>query len=327
MRVAVIGAGIAGLNAARKLQAEGMEVMLFEKARGASGRLSTRRSDFGAFDHGAQYFTARDGEFQAQVATWLEEGVVERWGGRIVRISGEGHATEAVASERYVGCPGMSAVARALRGDLNIALGVRIECVKRVGQRWTLTTDAGFEYPDFEMLVLAVPAPQAVPLLAGYPKLESEARRVEMSACHAVMVRFEKPYDPGFDGAFVESDVVSWVARNSSKPGRGPEACWVLHSSPEWSASHLGAEASEVARAMLSGLQDAVGSALPDVEYSAMHRWLLARAMHPLESGPLWDGEQKLGVCGDWTLGDRVEDGFVSASRLVDRILDDRRAP
>ena len=43
MRVAVIGAGIAGLNAARQLEAAGMEAVLFEKARGASGRLSTRR--------------------------------------------------------------------------------------------------------------------------------------------------------------------------------------------------------------------------------------------------------------------------------------------
>ena len=326
MRVAVIGAGVAGLNAGRQLEAAGMDVVLFEKARGASGRLSTRRSDFGAFDHGAQYFTARDEEFRNQVEAWLADGVVERWAGRIVRLSGGGESTEGSPVERYVGCPGMSAVARDLRGDLNISLGVRIESVKRVGERWTLTAHDGSEFPGFDLLVMAVPAPQAVPFLSSVPEFDREVRLVNMAPCHAVMVRFKESYDPEFDAAFVDSDTLSWVARNSSKPGRGPEACWVLHSTVEWSASNLDADASDVTRSLLLAFQEAVGSALPPTDFSAMHRWLLSRALDPLRSGPLWDSEQSLGVCGDWTLGDRVEDGYMSASRLVRRILDDKGA-
>ena len=61
--VAIVGAGIAGLVAARTLRDHGLDVRIFEKSRGVGGRMATRRTDDGSFDHGAQYFTARDGRF------------------------------------------------------------------------------------------------------------------------------------------------------------------------------------------------------------------------------------------------------------------------
>lgn len=52
MRIAVIGAGLAGLTAARELA--GHEVVVFEKSRGPGGRTATRRGPDGMrFDHGA----------------------------------------------------------------------------------------------------------------------------------------------------------------------------------------------------------------------------------------------------------------------------------
>ncbi len=65
-KVAVIGAGISGLMCARTLADHGCDVSVFEKSRGVSGRMSTRRVDDSlSFDHGAQYFTARDRSLQA----------------------------------------------------------------------------------------------------------------------------------------------------------------------------------------------------------------------------------------------------------------------
>jgi len=55
-RVAVVGAGIAGITAARTLAQAGWHVIVFEKSRGAGGRIATRRTEWGGFDHGAQFF-------------------------------------------------------------------------------------------------------------------------------------------------------------------------------------------------------------------------------------------------------------------------------
>jgi predicted NAD/FAD-dependent oxidoreductase len=100
MRVAIVGAGIAGLWLARRLAEAGHRVQVYEKARGPGGRVSTRRTERGHFDHGAQYFTARDPDFLRQLEDWVARGVVERWQGSIVEMeAGKAHPGEALARE------------------------------------------------------------------------------------------------------------------------------------------------------------------------------------------------------------------------------------
>jgi renalase len=78
-RVAVIGAGIAGLAAAQRLKRSGAVVTLFEKSREVGGRMATRRIDDLQFDHGAQYFTATGDGFDALVEQWRTAGHVTEW--------------------------------------------------------------------------------------------------------------------------------------------------------------------------------------------------------------------------------------------------------
>jgi hypothetical protein len=46
-------------------------------------------------------------------------------------------------------------------------------------------------------------------------------------------------------------------------------------------------------------------------------RWMYAKTTKPLGRSHLWDNQQRLGVCGDWCLGHRVEDAFVSGLELA----------
>ena len=81
--LAVVGAGIAGLACATRLQEAGLKVSLFEKSGGAAGRMSTRRGNGWQCDHGAQYFTARHPDFRAEVARWQRAGVAGLWNPRL----------------------------------------------------------------------------------------------------------------------------------------------------------------------------------------------------------------------------------------------------
>lgn len=59
MKVAVVGAGIAGLACAKRLTELGVLVEVFDKARGPGGRMTSKRTTHGYLDLGAQYFSGR----------------------------------------------------------------------------------------------------------------------------------------------------------------------------------------------------------------------------------------------------------------------------
>ena len=113
--VAIIGAGLAGLSCAQALVQAGHQVHVFDKSRGPSGRMSTRRAEDPAgpwqCDHGAQYFTARNAAFRAEVARWQQAGVAALWDARLASFGGSSWSTPETPLERFVGTPRMTSPA------------------------------------------------------------------------------------------------------------------------------------------------------------------------------------------------------------------------
>ncbi len=322
-RVAVVGAGVAGLAAARRLGDAGLDVVVFDKARGVGGRTATRRREADAFDHGAQYFTSRTASFCRQVDDWRRRGVVAEWGAPVVVLQ-DGEVVGARGDTvRFVGVPGMSALARDLARGLRVECGRRIARIERAsaGSGWALVDEQGRASRGFDAVAVATPAPQAAPLLAAAPQLAARVRAVPMLACHAAMLTFPEPLDVDFGGAFVSRSPLAWIARNSSKPGRPVGESWVLHSSPDWSAAHLEQPGDEVATSLAQAFAAALGRKLPHPKTLVAHRWLLARSEEPLGPPEPWDAEARIGVCGDWIRGARVEDAFTSGEELARRVL------
>ncbi len=325
--VAVVGAGIAGLTCARTLTDHGFEVTVFDKARSVGGRTSTRRvePDF-AFDHGAQYFTARNPHFVQFVEALKSRGCVAEWGGRIVKLE-NGVATETSPQSRFVGVPGMSAVAACLAADLAIRREVHIERIVRTSDAWELADATGKKLGPFQFLVVSLPAPQSAVLLGSHPFV-AEAAGVAMAPCWALLVALEDRFDVPWDGAFVSKSPFSWLARNSSKPGRPHGAdCWVLHATPAWSAASLEESPDTIASELFGAFETAVGRSLPNLAYRAAHRWRYSLGADPVGRGMLFDAGAGLAVCGDWLSGGRVEGAFISGTAAAACVLQEVGVP
>jgi len=319
--VAVIGAGLAGLTVAYELAAQGVSVQVFDKSRGVGGRMATRRRFPNDFDHGAQYFTARDPGFRARVAEWEAQGVVRPWDGTIVSL-GSGSNREASATTRFVGTPRMTAAPKALAANLDVRLSARVVALDRdPQQKWSVTTEEGLREEGFSHVVLATPAPQAAPLLSAAPALQTAAANISMLPCHAAMIRFERPVEVAFDAAFVANPSLAWAARNRSKPGRPDGEAWVLHSTPAFSRAELDTPPEELAAPLLEAFSSHVDGRLPPVRSSDVHRWLFARAERFVEQPYLFDDDTGLALCGDWLLGDRVECAHQSGAELARFLL------
>jgi renalase len=319
-RVAVIGAGLAGLTLATRLHEAGWPVVVFDKGRAPAGRMSTRRGEGGGYDHGAQYFTAKTPDFQREVEGWVARGLAAEWRGRFGTLE-HGRLTPKTENPvRYVGVPGMNAVARALAARVDVRAGVRVEQVRREQGAWTLTAETGEALGSFERVVAAVPAPQAVPLLAGAPALAARAAGVRLEPCWAVMARFAEPLALPVDGAFVHGSPLTWAARDSDKPGRAPGERWVLHAGPDFTRAHLEETPKAVAPRLVEAFAEAAGVDVRPLEAVA-HRWRYAQAEPALSEGALYDPDLGLGACGDWCAGSRVEGAWTSGVALARRLL------
>lgn len=313
--VAVIGSGIAGLSCAAALRTAGVNVVVFDKSRGVAGRMSTRRGDGWQCDHGAQYFTARHPDFRAEVARWQAAGVAAPWQARLAVIGGlEAHQPDG-GLERFVGVPRMPAPARFLAEGLDLRLETAVTKLRREEAGWCIATrEAGEISARYAALVLAVPAPQAVPLLQPVAEsLAGMAANVLMRGSWALMLRYDAPLDLPFDAAFVNHGPLRWVARDSSKPGRQGVETWLLHATAEWSEAHIEETPEAAAEALLAAFA-ALGGPAPAAW--STHRWRYADSAPALDSRCVWDAESRLGLCGDWLNGGKVEGAWLSGRAL-----------
>ncbi|WP_018872481.1 NAD(P)/FAD-dependent oxidoreductase [Thioalkalivibrio sp. ALJ16] len=302
-RIAVIGAGIAGLAAARDLAARGYACTVFEKSRGLGGRMATRRAGPLRFDHGAQYFTARGPSLQARAREWQTLGAAAEW-----------------APGRLVGCPDMTAPAHALARGLTIHRECRITQLIPTADGWRLQADPAPSPADLEAafaaVLLAIPAPQAADL--------SRPSGVELPALDAVryaptitlMAAFDRPLSGIGEALEPESGPLAWIARNHTKPGRAarPETV-VAHAGSEWSRAHIESDPETLVAPLTQALRPYVGEAEP--VHRQVHRWLYARVEQAADQPCLWDADRRLGACGDWALGARVEAAFDSGESLA----------
>ena len=346
LHFAVVGAGMAGVACARTLVQAGHRVTLIEKSRGLGGRMSTRRTEFGGFDHGTQYFTVRDKRFAKALLT--AQTVVRPWSANTVRVLDDKGRVLASAppptEPHFVAKPGMNALVNhwaeplvqpELHGHLaaSTLTGTRVTHIERDAlhpEQWQLRaedTDGGLHvHGGFDRIVLAMPHLQTHDLLlaSGHsPELRHELDAVKVAPCWTLMVAYPNAMQPGlphlgpqWNAARSVHHRISWLARESSKPGRDPIERWTVQASPAWSVKHLEDDAERVKAKLLKGFAEITGiRATPT--HAEVHRWRFAQTQQPLGRPFIYDKALGIGLCGDWCLGHRVEDAFVSGLELA----------
>lgn len=338
-RIAIVGAGMAAIACARTLAQAGHSVTVFEKSHGVGGRMSTRSSAFGSFDHGAQYFTVRDSRFAKALET--TPGVCRRWSANTVQVlDSHGLVAEAGLPARephWVAKPGMSSLVRAwaqpLVDDRCVELQVLVTGIEKDAldaHKWQLRTagaeDSTHVFSGFDAVVLAIPGPQAEALLKTQKAAAAIAKKVAKSTvapCWTLMVAYPQAVQPGlttlgpqWNAARSTHHRIAWLARESSKPGRGVVERWTVQASAAWSQEHLQDDPSRITAKLIKAFAEVTGIRA-EPAHAEVHRWLYAKTEKPLGVSHLWDAKLGIGVCGDWCLGHRVEDAFVSGLELA----------
>lgn len=289
--------------------------------------MSSKRVADGAVDIGAQYFTSRNPGFLTFLENHAGSDSFARWPASFGFQKADKSWQSFPDETRYVGTPRMTAITRGLSAHVELTTQVRIAQMNRSGSRWRLICTEDEDHGEFDQVVVTAPPAQTQDLLkaSGLASLLEETRAPggDILPCWAVAVHFRNAPAARFDAMRPDSDVLYWVANNSSKPERNDDGqWWVLHATPEWTDANVDASPEHVSSALLAEFKQLTGLDGEPTD-SVAHRWLYARSASSIRPGFLWDPSQGVGIAGDWLVGGRVEGAWDSASLLTEAMLAD----
>lgn len=343
--VVIIGAGIAGLCAARSLVEANRRVLILEKSRGVGGRMATRRIAGAVCDHGAQYFTVRGRAFGGIVSAAADAGIVRTWCDRLPTAAEAGATAVQLPSDpphaRWRGGSGMTDLAKwlvAAAGDrCRVETGRRATAVSIGGDGVQIRLD-DVEPGDGRLVtaaaaVVTAPVPQALELFAAgrltamiEPEVRAELESVVYDPCFALMLVLRGPSGVPAPGAIqFAGGPIAWIA-DSLQKGISPVSAVTIHARGDWSREHFEEAPEDVMATLAAAAEPWLGGRLENVVAErSLHRWKFALPTHSIRSPLLAvSGEPPIVCCGDAFGGGRVEaaaSSGLAAGRWVSRLL------
>ncbi|MBS1708925.1 MAG: FAD-dependent oxidoreductase [Armatimonadetes bacterium] len=326
MRVAVVGAGIAGLAAARRLRSDGIESVVFEKSRGVGGRAATRRIGDYTFDHGATSVAPRHTKIENVLlyeldTTDLVEVSKPIWthgSGRVAPGDPRGHL------QRFCYSKGLNTLGKLLAEGLDVRQEVKVEGLARQGSGYVV------EGEHFDAVVLTPPLPQVTVLLDSLGE-SRQFDKVFYRSCISVMLGYGVEADlPYF--ATIDPDQrmpLAWLSVESVKcPGsRAPQGktAIVAQMSADYSKWNLDHADDRIVNDVLVDIERLLGKQFETPEVACVHRW---RYSQP-ETTAAFDSVNRPGstliIAGDGVAQGRIEHAYESGLAAAERLIGEHK--
>ena len=342
--VVIVGAGMAGLVCAQRLQQAGYHVAVLEKSRGLGGRMATRRLEGVPIDHGARFLQPQGEMLTALARQFATQKLLTHWQPHAFYLDSAGQLhTDGSTHSYYVAPTGMSTVGKALGAGLTIYRQQRVlQILPTPDAQWKITAehaDDGRRLPyTAKAIVLAIPAPQISPLLEPLPSnspfasLSHAIAAVHYAPCITVMAQYTPPIAQEAAPLPCEASapwMVSghpdtpflWVGLDSSKR-QAPSLNVVLQSSARWAHHWLAAPNRQAAgETLLTQAGQLIAPWLTQPVRWQVHRWRYALVETPCPQGVLSTSTPlPLAACGDWCgnhqIATALESGWAAADRI-----------
>ena len=313
MRVAVVGAGIAGLVAARDLAAAGAHVTVIEKSRGLGGRMAARRLEGTVVDHGLPVLEVPPASLLAGLVQGMAPGAVALDGDAVAWPAG------------MTALPKAMAAADASPGSVELLLDTRVGGLRAAGEAIEVAQDQGNTIGAFDAVVITAPAPQAVDLLeAGPDPARADAiRGVEYDMAVMVLAGYGMD-DPGWLAARPDAGPLAYVVNESLK-GREPVdgvVPVVARLRPAASEQLFDAADADVLAQALPAMATVLGPGTPEPAWTQVKRWRYSVARSRVGQAAANPDGARIILAGDaLAAGPRVEDVAATGAWAAARAL------
>ena len=329
--IAIVGAGMAGLICGKTLQAAGRDVVVIDKSRGLGGRLATRRLANTHADHGVCYLKPKGDRFRAFIQDLVDRNIVSLWSDRLHTLNADGKLIfDTDPSARYAAPNGATAIAKALAQGLTIQSGEVINAIRPIDQGWQLTS----QNPDFDLtasiVILAIPAPQALPLVQTIANPEF-IQQIE-SVTFAPSLTAIAAYSPELRSQFVATNlrgvtcddkILGWIGFDSTKQLNPTQPTIIIQSNAEFASAHFDStDLPTIAQQLCDRAAEVLNfPAISTPELLQIQRWKYAFAVNPI-SAPVLSATTTapLFCIGDWCGGNRVENAYLSGLAMAEQL-------
>ncbi|NLY12172.1 MAG: NAD(P)-binding protein [Gammaproteobacteria bacterium] len=305
-KIAIIGAGMAGITAARTLVAAGQNVQLFEKSRGSGGRLASKRSEMGRINLGAQAFTCDDADFLTELQLWQQQGWVTQ---------------STHQQSQWTGIPYMSALTRHLLAQIDTHFACEIQALSYDSKGWLLHDQHAQTHGPFCQLIVAIPAPQAATLLKHCAlALAEQAACVSMQPAWILALGFKQPLTVTKNLAQLRSSSIAEITCTPPS-SEHPLQTWRIRASAQWSTLHLEDQHQHIIAALSKDFAAVLEIESPVADSVFAHRWRYAIGALPVPTTLLADLQRGLYLTGDWCICGDVQSAWQSGQRAALQLL------
>lgn len=324
MKVGIVGAGIAGLAAARTLSTANVECTLFEANSEVGGRCTTESVGDFVFDSGATSIAPRGRSLATVMFDELsQEGLVKielpifvHVFGRISPGGGEKNHMD-----RYTYVQGNVRLPKLLAEGMDVRLNQRIESLEQDSGGYRIQGE------HFEALVLTPPLPQIDPMLQSIGESRPFAN-ARYRPCLSVLLGYAQEIGPLHYHALIDPEQrhpLTWLSIESIKcTGRAPEGqcALVAQLSPDYSKNHFEADEATIVEEAVSHVERLYGPRFCDPAATHVRRW---RYSQP-ETTALFDTVNRRGakimVASDGITGGRIEYSYDAGVRAAKTLLE-----
>ena len=210
---------------------------------------------------------------------------------------------------RYLTRPRINRLSKAIALGRNVVEGVALYMFEKASRGWWLQS-ANDSFGPFEWVMSTAPP---APTKKMFPDTNVyNIVAVSFLPCFARLLGCAKNLC-SWDAAVVK-EMVNWLAFTDRKPKRHCQPPLVVDTDGSWSRLHFDTDSGQVKQLLVEAESDILKIKHDTAE---LHHWQYAHVAEPLGQNFRINEESKLAASGDCCIRDKVEDAFLSTSRLA----------
>ena len=314
-KIAVIGTGLSALSLAHHLPS--LDITFFEKSWRPGGRISTRRHEDYAFDHGAHYIKEDHGIIGFN--EYLEKiGATKNLNGAFCsNIQNQSPIEE---KRIIVGQKGIESIPLEFHKKLRYPteFSSHIKKIDSRNHEYFLLTDEK-EFGPYDFIFTCIPFEQSKNLLEDFIDYKN-IPTPNFDSIWTIMLAFDKRLGSPFQFGYHLNQEISFLMNQNFKHEFFNEECWVVNMRAEWTKEYYNIENYVLEDYVIDKMKKFFGSSSKAI-YKKSHRWRYAYSKKSLlelsNKNFIESIDHRLYALGDWCQGPSMHDAWLAGKKLA----------